>query len=544
MPRLSKLRIGALAGLAQQLRFAPKKRIAAQLLSATALAGEIDPDRTYPEDWVVFRITGYRPEMDEPTLIIGEALRGDLSAFVERISDRAEITVSDLPPFLGIDALLERWDVSKKTIERARRRGLIAQRYRDDEGNVRLAFTLSAIESYEKYNTEAVRAAGAFDRIDDAESDRIATIGARAMRRFGWSMNDTAQRLARRTGRGRETMRQLLRRTAKDEPAIPGALPPRDRRIIDRAAQRSIPVSVLADRYERTPAAIRLIVNQRRLSRLKRWRLPTGDVIVINPPSDSSSRFMAPGTIGEFIKAANESGKPDAKTERELATLHRSLLVNAGAIARSTRRSGPSAAALDRAEADLRYAAILRAALVGSELELALLTIEGRLGAPLAALAPSHAVLAHDASIDALIGAAANFDPSRGGRLAASAGLAINKALAPIERAIRDRPDPRGGSGETPQARLTDWTCRVAPWCRWLGLPPGFAGAAPTLPEPNRAAITLLHGLTDRPPMTPSEIADSLGMSRIAVVRMLGATTRLLRESVRTGAGAGAVSNR
>jgi len=544
MPRLSKLRIGALADLAQQLRFAPKKRIAAQLLSATALAGEIDPDQTYPEDWVVFRITGYRPEMDDPALFIGEALRGDLSAFVERISDRAEITAGDLPPFLGIDGLLERWGVSKKTLERARRRGLIAQRYRDDEGNVRLAFTLSAIENYEKNNTEAIRAAGEFERIDDAESDRIATIGARAMRRFGWSMNDTAQRLAIRTGRGRETMRQLLRRTAEDEPAIPGALPPRDRRIIDRAAQRSIPISVLADRYERTPAAIRLIVNQRRLSRLKRWRLPTGDVINTPTPHSSLARFNAPGTIGGFITAANESGKPDAKTERELATLHRSLLVNAGRIARLTKRSGPSAAALDRAEADLRYAAILRAVLVGSELELALQTIEGRLGVSLAAMAPSHAVLAHDASIDALIGAVANFDPSRGGRLAASAGLAINKALAPIERAIRDRPDPRGGSGETPHAELTDWTSRVAPWCRWLDLPSGFAAVMPTLPELNREALALLQGLTDRPPMTPSEIADSLGMSRIAVVRMLGATTRLLRESVRAGADAGAASNR
>ena len=545
MPRLTRLRVGALADLAQQLRFAPKKRIIAQLKSATALAGEIDPGRTYPEDWVVFRITGFRPELEAPVMIVGEALRGDLSAFVERVSDRAGLVEGDLPECLSIDELTARWNVNRKTLERARRRGLIAQRYRDADGIVRLAFPLGAVEDYERRNAEAIGQAGAFARIDDETVERLALLGERGMRRFGWSVNEAAGRLAVRTGRGRETMRQLLFRSAPGADEATGALGPRDRRIIDRAARRAVPVAVIARRYDRTPSAIRLIVNQRRLGRIRRWRLPAAgksgagavSEMIARTPGGELARFEAPTTIGAFVQVAESTGKPDAKIERALSALHVSLLARAESIARSMPRSSPRAGDLDRAEADLRLASILRARLVGMELGLVRDTIESRLGVTLVSLAPAHAALAHDAAIDALIESVAAFDPARGGRLAASAGLAINRALASVERAIRDRPDPRGGAGETPMVEVGDWTRRVAPWCRWLDLPPGFEACVGDLPGPCDQTLGLLHGLTGRAPMTAAEIAAELGLSRVGVIRSFGTGKRLLREKVRGGSG-------
>lgn len=540
MPRLSRLHIGALADLAQQLRFAPRKRILAQLESATTLAGEIDPDRTYPEDWVVFRITGYRPETEAPALLVGLALRGDLSAFVERVSDRAGLTAGDLPAFLPPDELALRWGVSRKTLERMRRRGLIALRYRTGDGAVRLAFAQRAVENFEAHNSDDLRAARAFARIDPEATRRLARLGARAQRRFGWSLNEAAERLAVRTGRGRETMRQLLQRSEQPAGAIPGALPARDRRIIDRAARRAIPVKTIARRYDRTPAAIRLIVNQRRLSRLKRWRLPTESpitpgelgLLLEHPMLREPARVTAPATIGAFITLADSLGKPAAARERLLATAHLALLARAGAIAASMPRANPGAASLDTAEAGLRLAAILRAALVGSELGLVRDTIEGRLGVTIATLAPAHAALAHDAAIDACIDAVATFDPARGGRLAASVGLAINRALAPVERRIRD--DALHGDGAIAEP-LRDWTRRVAPWRRWLDLAPGFIGLVGDLPPPSDRTLALLHGLSGGPPMTPAAIAGELGISRIAVVRSLGAGKRSLRERIRLG---------
>jgi hypothetical protein len=447
----------------------------------------------------------------------------------------------DLPEFLSVVALTTRWSVSRKTLERMRRRGLIAQRYRDDDRVVHLAFTLSAIEDYEKRQGESVRAAGGFDRIEPEAVARLAQVGDRAMRRFGWSLNDTAEKLATRTGRGRETMRQLLARSTQREAS--GALGPRERRIIDRASQRSVPITVIATRYDRTPDAIRLIVNQRRLSRLRRWRLPVAssigddafEAMLEHPLLRAPVRRPGATTIGAFLEEAVASGKPDAKAERVLAAVHRGLLARAGVIARSMSRSSPRAIAIDRAEADLRFAAIVRRELIRSELGMVKSAIEGRLGVTLASLAPRHAILAHDAAIDALIVATGSFDPTRGGRLAASAGLAINKALAPVERTIREQPDPRGGAGETPQAGLRDWTRRVAPWCRWLDLPPGFEQRIGALPSPGDKTIALLHGLLSGPPLSAGEIAEELGLSRVAVVRSIGDGMRSLRQSVRDG---------
>ena len=86
MPAFAKLRIAALDDLARQLRFAPPETLRRQLERAEQLAAEIDPSINYPEDWIVFRITGYRADMPAPATIVGEALLGDIGILVERLS--------------------------------------------------------------------------------------------------------------------------------------------------------------------------------------------------------------------------------------------------------------------------------------------------------------------------------------------------------------------------------------------------------------------------------------------------------------------------
>ncbi len=89
MPPLPRLRVSALGELAKQLRFAPREALLRDIERAEALAGEIDPERTYPEDWIVFRITGYRARIDEPAQVVGAALLGDLSALLRRFAGAA-----------------------------------------------------------------------------------------------------------------------------------------------------------------------------------------------------------------------------------------------------------------------------------------------------------------------------------------------------------------------------------------------------------------------------------------------------------------------
>ena len=80
MPRLSTLRAGALADLAEQLRYAPAPAVRRYLQNIDGLAREVDPATAYPEEFVVFRVTGFRPDGAGAGVLPGEALLADLSA--------------------------------------------------------------------------------------------------------------------------------------------------------------------------------------------------------------------------------------------------------------------------------------------------------------------------------------------------------------------------------------------------------------------------------------------------------------------------------
>ena len=83
--------------------------------------------------------------------------------------------------------------------------------------------------------------------------------------RSGWSLNETARRLAEKKGRAHETLRQLLRRMDEraEEPAFDEgeALDERSRRMIARADAAGMPAARIAERYGRSAASVRRIVN-------------------------------------------------------------------------------------------------------------------------------------------------------------------------------------------------------------------------------------------------------------------------------------------
>ena len=121
------------------------------------LAVEIDPALNYPEDWLIYRITGYRPEIDIPATLVGAALLGDLSALAERLSDAAALRAHELSgPTAPIEELRRRWRVSRKTLERWRRAGLLGLRVRDPSGGAHLVFPERVIRAFESRRRSSV----------------------------------------------------------------------------------------------------------------------------------------------------------------------------------------------------------------------------------------------------------------------------------------------------------------------------------------------------------------------------------------------------
>ncbi|MHC5165283.1 MAG: hypothetical protein ACYSOI_08070 [Planctomycetota bacterium] len=80
-----------------QLRFAPMPQKKKQLTASEHLLMILDSERQYPFDFIVYRITGYRPrpQASPPPLISGRELMLDLRVWIAQLSAELELDISD-----------------------------------------------------------------------------------------------------------------------------------------------------------------------------------------------------------------------------------------------------------------------------------------------------------------------------------------------------------------------------------------------------------------------------------------------------------------
>ena len=111
MPVASQFHVPELADLAKQVVRAPMAVRESQVEAAEALVSEIVDEDAYPIDYLVFRLTGYRGEMDDPPIASGSAVRSDLSAFVAvvtrsmALSADEMLSVEDVARHLGVSEI-------------------------------------------------------------------------------------------------------------------------------------------------------------------------------------------------------------------------------------------------------------------------------------------------------------------------------------------------------------------------------------------------------------------------------------------------------
>lgn len=539
MPRFPKLRIGALDDLAKQLRFAPQETLRRQLERTEKLAEEIDPARNYPEDWVVFRVTGYRPQIDSPAMFVGEALLGDLSALVERLSAGARISEAEVNggAFLNTQELGKRWRVSTKTLERYRRQGLIARRVLGVKGLARLAFPRWAVERFEERRKGQIEAAGTYSRIEDELREEIVRRAAGYRRRLGWSLNQAAKRLAGQVGRGHETIRQLLKRhdATSGRPIFsePGPPSARERRLIDRSHWAAIEPAEIAARLGRSRAAVLRVIADERARRLRGLKLaPTEESSAGALKSTACTEGL--GTPGptdflEFLVEARAVGATPAPVERARVQGYRTLIGRAATAIAGLPPHSAKSSVLDRIETDLRWATRLKTELVRSQLALVMRTVDAAIERPAEEVRGSVLGRLIEECLESLSAAVDAFDPAKGGRLAAAAGLALSRAAARFakEHATELGLTPsrfRATSRVGPGVRMRDWTLGVAPWQEregraWLEPRPEVRAGLEAIGARERGVLVRRFGWGSAP-ATLQEVARALSMTPMVVARL------------------------
>ncbi len=297
----------------QQARFTPKERRLEQIQRTEQLLGEIEESRQYPYEYLCFRITGFRSDQMPALVLPGSDIRHDLQRFVEDLSKTVGQSAEEAgEPVLTVEDVSRSYNVSSRTVNRWRRRGLVARRFVID-GRTKVGFLQSSLDRFVSEHRDQVDRGTRFSQLTETEREEILRRARRMATIRQATLAEVARRIARKMMRSTETIRTTIKTYDRDHPdraifpAITGPLDDETRNLIYRKYRIGSSADVLATEFGRTRSSIYRIINEVRARRLLETKLEFMD----NP------EFQDPKAEAEIMAPLPETptDKPQRKTK-------------------------------------------------------------------------------------------------------------------------------------------------------------------------------------------------------------------------------------
>jgi RNA polymerase sigma factor (sigma-70 family) len=316
----------------QQVRFAPPARRLEQLARAQKLLGEIEPNRSYPYQFVCYRVTDFRPESYPDLLIDGADLSHDLALMIEALGG----TVPAAEPadeLVSLDELSKRLNVSTKTVRRWRELGLVGRRMTRN-GKRQVCYQQSVIERFLSTNPDRVARGSKFSQMTDREREDILRRARRLSRACGSTLTEVSRRIARRLGRSVETVRYTIKRHDRDNPTgalFPGLTGPLDaatKESIFHSYRRGITVDTLAKTFQRNRTSVYRAINEVRAQRLLESPLDYIPHEDFDKPEQAAA-ILAPMPDAEEYEAKKRGMRAPRDVPPELAACYEYPLLSA-----------------------------------------------------------------------------------------------------------------------------------------------------------------------------------------------------------------------
>jgi RNA polymerase sigma factor (sigma-70 family) len=277
---VAKFRISFLGELARQMGFSPREARFAQIEAAEQLLESLEPNKAYPHEWIIHRLTGYRPKVYTEDLFPGQAIQHDLGLLIEQVSETLDIRTSQSDePVLTIDDVSARFSVTSKTIQRWRRRGLPARRFFFGDGKRRVGFLLGSVERFFSEHKDQVTRGMNFAPIESEEQETVVRHARRLAGPCRCSVEEVCRRTAQALNRSPLTIQHVLRRYDQENPGIAvlasaaPAMSDEQRTHVLRGYRRGESLGVLARRVGYPVAAIYRAVIEERIARLNRRKI-------------------------------------------------------------------------------------------------------------------------------------------------------------------------------------------------------------------------------------------------------------------------------
>ena len=454
------------ASLAAQMARGPKRLVLRQLRSIDFVLSVLQSEHSYPFDFVLHALTGYRSsgrtnaENPESRLLSADTIRQDLITLAEDISNAAEIEVGVWPERLfSVADLAKRFDVSSKTIFRWHRRGLVGWRLCYADRRVRLAFPEHCVRQFVAYNAGLVNRGSSFSQLSGAEREQIVAWARRLADNGHRTVNAVAKVIAAETNRAVETIRLILKSYDDAHPRAGVFNRPKlkvganDERLkIWEAYVDGAGIAALAQRFGRPPAQIYAIITEMRGRDLKartiefvdsdEFRARNADELIIEdahalgPNEASKSKTRVPADLPPYLRQLFYIPLLTAAGERALFRKFNYLKYKAVRLRDALDPESVKARELDRIEDLLSQAERVKSQITQANLRL-VVSIAKRHATPFR----DFFEIISDGNMS-LMRAVERFDYSRGFKFSTYASWAIMKNYArtiPEQRQHRDR---------------------------------------------------------------------------------------------------------
>jgi RNA polymerase primary sigma factor len=555
---VASFRIDSLAGLCRQMSFTPVDVRLAQLAAAEALLLSIDPLRAYPADFIIFRVTGYRPKDVSADMLPGLAVQHDLGLLVERVSDTFDFSTTAVhEPVLSIDDVTERFNVAGKTVQRWRRRGLPARRFVFPDGKRRVGFLLGHVERFIAAHRQQLPATANVSAMVDTEVTAIVRHARRLAVECRCDEDEITRRVGRRFNRSPLAILHTLRKWDTEHPdkavlsLASSRLGDLQRGRILRARRRGLPLSRIARKVRRPRSAVYRVIIDERIDRLVRRKVRFVDDPLFHQPdaADVIEQIVKQfdSALATTTTAPTEvvAGRVPRDVPPFLASLYRTPLLSPAheralflkfnyhkyRFAAARRRLDPQVARwreLATLESHLKAANETKNQIVAANLRLVVSVARKHLVGGLTLME-----LVSDGNLT-LMRAVDGFDISRGHRFSTYATFALMKGFArsvPLMVAT-NRVGSTGGSDATlrlqamPDPRLTPAADRLA-------MTDEVSQLLSRLTGKERTVILARYGLSEgrHTPATFDEVAATLGLTPQRVRQIEHAAIAKLRAS-------------
>lgn len=303
----------------QQVKYAPREVKLEQISRAEKLLSNIEQEQNYPYPDLCKEITTYRSEIYPDLVISGADVLHDLRCFIEDLSDSAEINVDDVDEeVLTVQDLSKKFNISTKTVDRWRDKGLVSRRFRFN-GRKRVGFLKSSVDRFLQKNRGHITRSMNFSQLSDEDREEILR-RARRLARYGGCPAEISRRIARHMNRSPETIRYTLKNFDRENPELaifpnaPEKITEQQKRDIYNTFRRGIPVEKLARRYCRTKASIYRIISEARAARLHaqtidymhsdEFEQPNADKVILGPPPEvdkSNEKVRTPPGLPPYL---------------------------------------------------------------------------------------------------------------------------------------------------------------------------------------------------------------------------------------------------